>query len=122
MPNLPKEVTGDGGPDRSGSIHSLAQLMPTSKSEFDTRKPFSGSRALVALAIGCALGAAVAYFLKVLIENTPAEIDSLRLRLFYLMVITSGGLGGFAIESMRQLQEDATDPMYRHQKTQRVKR
>jgi hypothetical protein len=76
----------------------------------------------VALAIGCALGAAVAYFLKVLIENTPAEIDSLRLRLFYLMVITSGGLGGFAIESMRQLQEDATDPMYRHQKTQRVKR
>ena len=56
--------------------------MPTSKSEFDTRKPFSGSRALVALAIGCALGAAVAYFLKVLIENTPAEIDILRLRLF----------------------------------------
>jgi hypothetical protein len=44
--------------------------------------PFSGSRALVALAIGCAIGAAVAYFLKVLIENTPAEIDVLRLRLF----------------------------------------
>ena len=70
--------------------------MPTSKSEFDTRKPFSGSRALVALAIGCTLGAAVAYFLKVLIENTPAEINILRLRLFYLMVITSGGLDGFA--------------------------
>ena len=96
--------------------------MPTSKTEIDTRKPFSGSRALVALAIGCALGGAVAYFLKVLIENTPAEIDILRLRLFYLMVITSGGLGGFAIESMRQLQEDATDPIYRHQKAQRVKR
>lgn len=79
--------------------------------------PFSGSRALVALAIGCAIGAAVAYFLKVLIENTPAEIDVLRLRLFYLMVISSGGLGGFAIESMRQLQEEATDPMYRHQKS-----
>ena len=96
--------------------------MPTSKSEFKSRKTFSGSRALVALAIGCALGAAVAYFLKVLIENTPAEIDIFRLRLFYLMVITSGGLGGFAIESMRQLQEDATDPIYRHQKAQRVKR
>lgn len=96
--------------------------MPTSNNQHDTRKPFSGSRALVALAIGCALGGAVAYFLKVLIENTPAEIDILRLRLFYLMVITSGGLGGFAIESMRQLQEDATDPIYRHQKAQRVKR
>lgn len=84
--------------------------------------PFSGSRALVALAIGCAIGAAVAYFLKVLIENTPAEIDVLRLRLFYLMVISSGGLGGFAIESMRQLQQEATDPIYRHHKAQRTKR
>ena len=96
--------------------------MPNSNNELDTRKPFSGSRALVALAIGCAIGAAVAYFLKVLIENTPAEIDVLRLRLFYLMVISSGGLGGFAIESMRQLQEDATDPLYRHQNAQRTKR
>ena len=96
--------------------------MPNSNNELDTRKPFSGSRALVALAIGCAIGAALAYFLKVLIENTPAEIDVLRLRLFYLMVISSGGLGGFAIESMRQLQEDATDPLYRHQKAQRTKR
>ena len=84
--------------------------------------PFSGSRALVALAIGCAIGAAVAYFLKVLIENTPAEIDVHRLRLFYLMVISSGGLGGFAIESMRQLQEQTTDPIYRHHKAQRTKR
>lgn len=90
--------------------------------EVEPRRPFSGSRALLALAIGCALGAAVAYFLKVLIDNTPAEIDILRLRLFYLMVITSGGLSGFAIESMRQLQEQATDPMYRHQKAQRTKR
>lgn len=90
--------------------------------QVEPRRPFSGSRALLALAIGCALGAAVAYFLKVLIDNTPAEIDILRLRLFYLMVITSGGLSGFAIESMRQLQEQATDPMYRHQKAQRSKR
>ena len=96
--------------------------MPNPHPEAEPRKPFSGSRALVALAIGCALGAAVAYFLKVLIENTPAEINIRRLRLFYLMVISSGGLGGFAIESMRQLQEQATDPMYRHQKAQRTRR
>ena len=96
--------------------------MQNSNTGAEPSNPFSGSRALVALAIGCAIGAAVAYFLKVLIENTPAEIDVLRLRLFYLMVISSGGLGGFAIESMRQLQEEATDPMYRHQKAQRTKR
>ena len=96
--------------------------MPNPKIDVESCRPFSGSRALLALAIGCALGAAVAYFLKVLIDNTPAEIDILRLRLFYLMVISSGGLSGFAIESMRQLQEQSTDPMYRHQKAQRTKR
>ena len=88
--------------------------MPPQSPEVDQRKPFSGMRVLIAVAIGASLGLAVAYFLKVLIDNSPAEIDLGRLRLFYLMVITSGGLGGFAIESMRQLQEQATDPAYRH--------
>ena len=96
--------------------------MQNPKTEAEPSIPFSGSRTLVALAIGCAIGAAVAYFLKVLIENTPAEIDVLRLRLFYWMVIISGGLGGFAIESMRQLQEQTTDPIYRRPKAQRPKR
>ena len=77
---------------------------------------------LVAIAIGCAIGAAVAYFLKVLIDNSPAEIDLRRMRLFYLMVISSGGLGGFAIESMRQLQEGASDPVYRHSNSHRGRR
>ena len=45
-----------------------------------------------------------------------------RLRLFYLMVVTSGGLGGFAIETMRQLQEEANDPAYRHSKSNRGRR
>ena len=50
------------------------------------RKPFSGMRVLIAVAIGAGLGLAVAYFLKVLIDNSPAEIALGRLRLFYLMV------------------------------------
>ena len=87
-----------------------------------TTTPFSGARVLIAVAIGCAMGASVAYFLKVLIDNTPAEIDFYRLRLFYLMVIASGGLGGFAIESMRQLQAQATDPAYQHAKYRRRRR
>ena len=92
------------------------------KSEPNQSKPFSGMRVLVAIAIGCSLGAAVAYFLKVLIDNTPAEIDLRRLRLFYLMVVTSGGLGGFAIEATRQLQEEATDPLYRQKNPYRGRR
>ena len=81
--------------------------------EVNQHKSFSGMRVLIAVAIGAGLGLAVAYFLKVLIDNSPAEIDLRRLRLFYLMVITSGGLSGLAIETMRQLQEQATDPRYR---------
>ena len=96
--------------------------MPDPKPEVNPRKPFSGMRVLVAIAIGCALGTAVAYFLKVLIDNSPAEINLGRMRLFYLMVISSGGLGGFAIESMRQLQEEASDPMYRHPNSHRGRR
>ena len=90
--------------------------------EVNQHKPFSGMRVLIAVAVGAGLGLAVAYFLKVLIDNSPAEIDLGRLRLFYLMVITSGGLGGFAIESMRQLQEQATDPAYRHYNSHRGRR
>ena len=90
--------------------------------EVNQHKSFSGMRVLIAVATGAGIGLAVTYFLKVLIDNSPAEIAVGRLRLFYLMVITSGGLGGFAIETMRQLQEEATDPAYRHSNSHRGKR
>ena len=96
--------------------------MQDSNIEVNSRKSFSGMRVLVALAIGLILGCALAYFFKVLIDNSPAEVDLRRLRLFYLMVISSGGLAGFAIETMRQLQEAATDPMYRPKKPNRGRR
>ena len=56
--------------------------MSEQKPELNQRKPFSGMRVLIAVAIGAGLGLAVAYFLKVLIDNSPAEIDLSRLRLF----------------------------------------
>ena len=96
----------------------MAQQNP----EVNQSKPFSGMRVLIAVAIGAGFGLAVSYFLKVLIDNSPAEIDLGRLRLFYLMVISSGGLGGFAIETMRQLQQEATDPAYRHSNSHRGRR
>ena len=95
---------------------------PSAKRNAPVDKPFSGMRVLAALAIGLLLGCAVAYFLKVLIDNSPAEVDLRRLRLFYLMVISSGGLAGFAIETMRQLQEEATDPRYRPRNPYRGRR
>ena len=90
--------------------------------EVNAAKPFSGMRVLVALAIGLILGCALAYFFKVLIDNSPAQIDLRKMRLFYLMVISSGGLSGFAIETMRQLQEEATDPIYRPKNPYRGRR
>ena len=88
--------------------------MPEQNPELNQSKPFSGMRVLVAIAIGAVVGVALSYFLKVLIENTPADLDIRRMRLFFLMVITSCSLAGFAIESTRQLQEQATDPIYRY--------
>ena len=96
--------------------------MTPNPKNLSSSQSFSGIKVLLALAIGLLLGCAVAYFLKVLIDNSPAEIDLRRLRFFYLMVISSGGLGGFAIESMRQLQEEASDPAYRHYNSHRGRR
>ena len=99
--------------DRSSSAQQTEQ---------SSKQRFNGSRVLVAIAVGAAVGALLAYFLKVLIDNTPAEIDIRRMRLFFLMVITSCGLAGFAIESTRQLQEQATDSVYRHPNRHRGRR
>ena len=80
---------------------------------------FSGIKVLLAFAIGLLLGCAVAYCLKVLIDHSPVDVNLRRLRLYYWLVISSGGLGGFAVETMRQLQAGATDPEYRHKNSHR---
>ena len=53
--------------------------------EVNQRKPFSGMRVLIAVAIGAALGLAVAYFLKVLIDcllyTSPSPRDGLLSRM-----------------------------------------
>ena len=96
--------------------------MTANKTKLRSDKPFSGIKVLLALAIGLLLGCVVAYFLKVLIAHSPADVNSRRLGLFYLMVISSGGLGGFAIETMRQLQAGATDSAYRNTNSHRGRR
>ena len=96
--------------------------MTANKTKLRSDKPFSGIKVLLALAIGLLLGCVVAYFLKVLIDHSPADVNLRRLRLFSLMVISSCGLGGFAIETMRQLQAGATDSAYRNTNSHRGRR
>ncbi|MGC6483717.1 MAG: hypothetical protein ACON4T_09180 [Synechococcus sp.] len=100
-------------------------VRPSSRSSVPAQSPsrrFSGSRVLVAIAVGAAVGAVLAYVLMVLIHHTPADLDSRRLRWLFVKVTSACALAGFAIESTRQLQEQATDPLYRHAKTDRRRR
>ena len=78
---------------------------------------FNGFKVLWAAFIGAGIGVVLTIFLGIFIRNTPAEIP--RTRLLYLrgVVIASAMLFGSSIESMRQLQESASEEEYRSQKT-----
>ena len=82
------------------------------RSRSKTNKPFSGTRVLIALLVGFLLGGLVALFLRTVISNTPVDIHSQRLNLFFIMVTLSGALGAVVIESMRQLQQSSTEAEY----------
>ena len=75
-------------------------------------KPFSGTRVLIALLVGLLLGGLVAFFLRTVISNTPIDLNSQRLNLFFIMVTLSGALGAVVIETMRQLQQSSTEAEY----------
>ncbi len=78
---------------------------------------FNSFKVLWASIIGAGIGVILTIFLGTFIRNTPAEIP--RTRLLYLrgVVIASAMLFGSSIESMRQLQESASEEEYRSQKT-----
>ncbi len=78
---------------------------------------FNGLKVLWASFIGAGIGVILTIFLGTFIRNTPAEIP--RTRLLYLrgVVIASAMLFGSSIESMRQLQESASEEEYRSKKT-----
>ena len=46
----------------------------------------------------------------ILLQSVGDWTNKKLLKLFYLMLISSSGLAGFTIETMRQLQANATDP------------
>ncbi|MCP4974056.1 MAG: hypothetical protein GY914_10365, partial [Prochlorococcus sp.] len=61
-----------------------------------TAQRFSGTRVLIAMFLGLMLGALVAFFLRTVIAQTPVDLQSQRLNLFFGVVTVSGALGGFA--------------------------
>ncbi len=73
---------------------------------------FSGGRVLVAGLAGGAGGLAVALFLRVIVANTTARVNSYTP--FWMTVLLSGfGLvAGMGLESVRQLQRSSPEPEY----------
>ncbi len=81
-----------------------------------TAQRFSGTRVLIAMFLGLMLGALVAFFLRTVIAQTPVDLQSQRLNLFFGMVTVSGALGGLVVETMRQLQQSSPETEYRRRR------
>lgn len=73
---------------------------------------FDPLRVLVAMGVGASIGALVAAMMHRIILNTPAELPATRLRAFYAILVVSGVLASFAIESIRQLQAASPEADY----------
>ena len=82
------------------------------RSRLIRNKLFSGTRVLIALFLGLLIGGLVALFLRTVISNTPVDLHSQRLNLFFIMVTLSGALGAVVIETMRQLQQSSIEAEY----------
>ena len=79
-------------------------------------KPARGSfdplKVLVAMGCGAALGVLVAALMHSIMRHTPADMPLTRLQAFYGILVASGSLAAFAIESIRQLQAGSPEAEY----------
>ena len=73
---------------------------------------FDPLRVLAAMGVGATLGGLLAGMMHRIILHTPAEVPANRLRAFYAILVVSGVLAAFAIESIRQLQEASPEADY----------
>ena len=73
---------------------------------------FDPLRVLAAMGVGACLGTLMAALMHRIILNTPVELPATRLRAFYAILVVSGVLAAFAIESIRQLQETSPEAEY----------
>jgi hypothetical protein len=84
------------------------------RSRFNRYQPgdFDPIRVLAAMGVGASLGTLLAAMMNRIILNTPVELPATRLRAFYAILVVSGVLAAFAIESIRQLQEGSPEADY----------
>ena len=73
---------------------------------------FDPLRVLAAMGVGATLGGVLAAMMHRIILHTPADVPATRLRAFYAILVVSGVLAAFAIESIRQLQEASPEADY----------
>ena len=76
-------------------------------------QPLNGRRIVLTGLVGAGLGLAVSVFLQTVVRNTPVSVSSYAVFWFRILLAAFGGLGGMAIETVRQLQVTNPDPAYR---------
>lgn len=85
------------------------------------RRRYDGRRVVASLLLGVGVGLLIALFLYRVIQNTPVSLPPRRVFWLFLLSAANGGLFGFAIESVRQLQASSPDPAY-HRSRHRFRR
>jgi len=76
------------------------------------RGSFDSLKVLAAMGFGATLGSVVAALMHRIMLNTPADLPLTRLQAFYGILVASGALAAFAIESIRQLQVSSPEADY----------
>ena len=76
------------------------------------RGSFDPLKVLAAMGVGAALGVLLAVLMHSIMRNTPADLPLSRLQAFYGILVASGALAAFAIESIRQLQASSPEADY----------
>jgi hypothetical protein len=86
-------------------------MLPAPRSQ-PPRGHFDPLKVLVAIGCGAAIGGLMAALMHRIMLNTPADLPLTRLKAFYGILVASGVLAAFAIESIRQLQAGSPEADY----------
>jgi len=86
-------------------------MLPAPRSR-SPRLTFDPIKVLAAMGCGAAIGALVAMAMHRIMLHTPADLPLTRLKAFYGILVSSGALAAFAIESIRQLQVGSPEADY----------
>jgi NhaP-type Na+/H+ and K+/H+ antiporter len=86
--------------------------MPVDRRPTAARGSFDPLKVLAAMGFGAALGVFLAVLMHSIMRHTPADLPLSRLQALYGILVSSGALAAFAIESIRQLQASSPEADY----------